>query len=141
LVPHTIVVDFAVALLLTSVVCDALAGLAEEDELRIVAFWTLLLGTVAAAFAVLSGFAAAKIAAPTGVAQAIIIRHRNLGLAVLAAFGPLAAWRLFAGRRVPERQAHWYWLLTAIGAGILVVTAWYGGTAVFRHGVGVVAPG
>ncbi len=137
MIPHTMVVDFAVALLLTSVACDALGFLAEENDLRIVAYWTLLLGTLAAGFAVLSGYAAAKAAAPTGVAETIVLRHRNLGIAVVACFMPLAAWRLASGGLAPRRHAAVYWLLTAVGASLLVVTAWYGGTAVFQHGVGV----
>lgn len=137
MVPHTIVVDFAVALLLTSVACEALSLLAEEDELRIVAYWTLLLGALAAGFALLSGYAAARAAAPTGAAEAVVLTHRNLGIAVTACFVPLAAWRMALHGERPRRHAALYWLLLGTGTVVLMVAAWYGGTAVFQHGVGV----
>ena len=135
--PHTVVVDFAVALLLSSAVCDLLSQIAEEDELRIVAFWTLLFGAVAATFAAVSGYSAATAAAPTGLAEQVILTHRNLGIATAACFVPVAAWRTANAGRLPLRFAPLYWLLTAAGVALLVITAWYGGTAVFRHGVGV----
>ena len=72
MVPHTVVVDFAVALLVTSLACDLLAALAREQELRIVAFWSLVFGTVAAGLAVLSGLAAARVAAPQGAALDLV---------------------------------------------------------------------
>ena len=40
MVPHPIIVDFAVALLVVSVAFDLLASIAEERDLRVVAWWT-----------------------------------------------------------------------------------------------------
>jgi uncharacterized membrane protein len=135
--PHTVVVDFAVALLLTSVITDLLARLADEDEFRVVATWTLVFGAVAAIFAAISGYAAYDDAAPTGVAEAVVLNHRNAGLALLACFVPAAIWRLASGGRPPARLAGLYWTLIAVGTAAVVVAAYLGGTAVFRHGVGV----
>lgn len=137
MLPHTVVVDFAVALLTTSVVCDLLASTVEEEDLRVVASWTLIFGTLAAAFAVLSGYAAHGAAAPTGAAETAVIRHRFGGWVVLLTFTPLAAWRLAAGGQLPERARSLYWCLALLGLGALTVTAYLGGNAVFRHGVGV----
>jgi len=137
LLPHTVVVDFAVALLLTSVGADVLSMLAEEDEFRIVATWTLVFGTGAAIFAALSGYAAYDDAAPTGLAEAVILNHRNAGLVTLACFVPAAAWRLLMRGHAPEKYAIAYWSLVTLGTCAVLVTAYLGGTAVFRHGVGV----
>lgn len=137
MVPHTVIVDFAVALLFTSVLCDALAALAEERDLTVVATWVLTFGAIAAALAALSGYSAASAAAPTGIALRTITWHRNLALGTLACFAPVAVWRLLAGGRPPERLSGLYWGLTALGTGLLLITAYLGGTAVFRHGVGV----
>lgn len=137
MLPHTVVVDFAVALLLTSVGADLLCMLAEEDEFRIVATWTLVFGTVAAIFAAFSGYAAYDEAAPTGLAEAVILNHRNAGLVTLACFVPASAWRLMLRGHTPEKYAIGYWSLVALGTSAVVVTAYLGGAAVFRHGVGV----
>lgn len=140
MLPHTVIVDFAVALLLTSVAAELLARLADEDEFRVVATWTLVFGTVAAVLSALSGYAAYDDAAPTGVAEAVVLNHRNAGLVALTCFVPVASWRLALRGRWPERYATLYWLLTAIGTLAIVVTAYLGGTSVFRHGVGVTLP-
>lgn len=137
MLPHTVVVDFAVALLLTSVGADLLSMLAEEDEFRIVATWTLVFGTGAAIFAALSGYAAYDDAAPTGLAEAVILNHRNAGLLTLACFLPASIWRLLLHGHAPEKHAIGYWSLVALGTAAVLVTAYLGGTAVFRHGVGV----
>ena len=137
MVPHTVIVDFAVALLVTSLVSDALAALAEEDDLRIVATWTLVFGTLAACFAGLSGYAALDAAAPTDAALETTLRHRNAGLTTIACFLPVAIWRIAAGGRPPERATTLYWVLSCVGLSALVLTAYLGGAAVFRHGVGV----
>lgn len=137
MVPHTVVVDFAVALLITSLACDLLAALAGEQELRTVAFWTLLFGTGAAALAVLSGFAAARVATPEGAALDLVHLHRNVAIATLACFLPVAALRIRSGKLPPERMATAYWLLAVSGLVLLVTAAYLGGSAVFRHGVGV----
>lgn len=137
MLPHTVIVDFAVALLLTSVITDLMGRLAEEDEFRIVATWTLVFGATAAILAAISGYAAFDDAAPTGLAEAVVINHRNAGWVVLSCCVPAAAWRLAAGGRPPARFAPLYWALIAIGTGAVVVTAYLGGNAVFRHGVGV----
>lgn len=137
MVPHTVVVDFAVALLITSVVCDVLGKLAEEVELATVAHWTLIFGALAAAFSALSGYAAYSAAAPTGIAEQVVLRHRNLGLVALGCFAAAATWRVLSHGLPPQRYQGLYWGITFVGLGALVITAYLGGTAVFRHGVGV----
>lgn len=137
MVPHTVVVDFAVALLLTSLACDLLGSLGEERELLIVGAWTQLFGAAAAMFAVLSGLVAADAASPTGAVEDLVLRHRNLGIATAALLVPAAAWRFARHGALPERRAWLYWLLVVLGTGLLTVAAWLGGVLVFRHGVGV----
>ena len=70
-----------------------------------------------------------------------MINHRNAGLVTLAAFLPAAIWRLVAGGRVPDRLTALYWLLIGVGTAAVVVTAYLGGSAVFRYGVGVLLDG
>jgi uncharacterized membrane protein len=141
MVPHPIIVDFAVALLVVSVAFDLLASIVEERDLRVVSWWTLLLGTVAAALAVVSGFAAARLAGNDSPVVETIAWHRNLGIVTLACFGACTLWRLRWPASFPERFRDLYWALTAIGLGALLVTAYFGGILVFRLGVGFRPPG
>jgi len=140
MVPHPIIVDFAVALLVVSVAFDVLAGVAEERDLRVVAWWTLMLGTVAAALAVLSGYVAANVAGEESMVVDTIAVHRNLGIATLTCFAVCALWRVREPGAFPQRYRDAYWLISASGLGCLIVTAYYGGILVFRLGVGFLRP-
>jgi uncharacterized membrane protein len=140
MVPHPIIVDFAVALLVVSVAFDLLASVAEERDLRVVAWWTLMLGTVAAALAVLSGYVAAQTASTEPSVVETITRHRNLGIATLTCFTACAVWRVREPGTFPTRYRDAYWALTAVALGTLLVTAYFGGILVFRLGVGFVLP-
>ena len=137
MVPHTVIVDFATALLITSVACELLSLVAGERDLRTVGFWTLLLGTPAVALSVLSGFAAAWHLDQQGLVGATVALHRNFGLASVACFGVCAVWRLSQRGALPKRLQSLYWLLTFAGLVAIVLTAYYGGYLVFRLGVGV----
>ena len=137
MVQHPIVVHFAVALTVTSVICDLLAIIGEEDDLRIVGAWTLVFGAAAAGFAVLSGLSAADVAGATGEAGATVLSHRNFAFATTAFLLPPAAWRFALRGRLPDRFAGLYWTLVFVGVALLFVTGWYGGAAVYRYGVGV----
>lgn len=137
MVPHTVVVDFAVALLLTSLACDLLALLGDEQELRTVGAWTQLFGAAAAVFAVLSGLVAANAVETSGPVHELVLTHRNLGIATAVLAAPAAAWRFLRHGALPERAAWLYWTLVLGSTGALTVAAWLGGVLVFRHGVGV----
>lgn len=140
MLPHTVVVDFAVALLITSLACDLMGVIGEEPELRTVGAWTLWFGAAAAAFAVVSGLVAAQVAPPAGPVFEAVLRHRNAGIATALLVAPPALWRFLRGGKLPVRGAWLYWALVLAGTGTLTVAAWLGGVLVFRHGVGVALP-
>ncbi len=139
MVPHPIIVDFAVALLTVSVGFDLLASMVAERDLRVVAWWTLMIGTVAAALSVVSGYVVAPADAVAVVTDTIEL-HRNLGIATLVSFATCSAWRVRDPAGFPERYRDAYWALTAIGFGTLLVTAYFGGILVFKFSVGVLPP-
>lgn len=139
MVPHPIIVDFAIALLVVSVGFDILAALVDERDLRVVAWWTLMVGTAAAALAAISGY----MTAPTDAAPVVsetIEWHRYLGLITLACFVVCAAWRMGDPGGFPKRYQDAYWALSAVGTLALLVTSYFGGILVFKFGLGLVAP-
>ena len=139
MVPHPIIVDFAIALLAVSVGFDLLASVVNKRDLRIVAWWTLMIGTVAAALSVVSGYTAAPADAPTMVTETIEL-HRNLGIATLVCFAVCSLWRANNPSGFPERYRDAYWTLTFIGLAALIVTSYWGGLLVFKFGVGLFPP-
>ena len=140
MVPHPIIVDFAVALLVTSVAFDVLASIVEERDLRVVSWWALMIGTVAAALSAVSGYAAANLAGSEPRVAETVALHRNLGLTTLVCFSMCALLRVRHPASFPQRYANVYWALATVGLGALVVTAYFGGILVFRLGVGYLPP-
>ena len=140
MVPHPIIVDFAVALLVVSVAFDVLGPIVEERDLRVVSWWTLMMGTVAAGLGVVSGYVAAGIASTEPRIVETIALHRNLGIATLLCFAICAGWRVKEPGSFPRRYTDVYWALAAAGLGTLIVTAYFGGILVFRLGVGYIPP-
>ena len=139
MVPHAIVVDFAVALLVTSFVCDLIAATVEERDLRVVAWWTLQFGTLAAAFALLSGFAAAQGVSGGEHLTSTLLNHRNLAIVTLTCFVLCLVWRGALKGSLPQRYQGLYWAFAGLGTVALILTGYHGGILVFRLGVGVVA--
>jgi len=139
MVPHAIVVDFAVALLVTSFICDLIAATVEERDLRIVAWWTLQFGALAAAFALLSGFAAAQGISGSDQLTRTLLNHRNLAIITVACFAACLAWRAALRGAFPQRHQGLYWALAGLGTVTLILTGYHGGILVFRLGVGVLA--
>lgn len=138
MVPHTVIVDFTIALLLTSGICDLLAVVGRDRDFEIVARWCLLFGTVAAVLSVISGYASGSIA-PEGTHTAIAA-HRNFGIVTAVLALSCAAWRLASGGMPPVRRVGLYWATTLATMTAVIVTAYWGGLLVFRLGVGVFAP-
>ncbi len=141
MVPHAIVVDFAVALLVTSFVCDLIAATVEERDLRVVAWWTLQFGTLAAVFALLSGFAAAQGVTGDDHLTRTLLNHRNLAIVTLACFVACLVWRGALRGSLPQRYQGLYWALAVLGTVALILTGYHGGILVFRLGVGVLPAG
>jgi len=141
MVPHAIVVDFAVALLVTSFVCDLIAATVEERDLRVVAWWTLQFGTLAAVFALLSGFAAAQGVTGDDHLTRTLLNHRNLAIVTLACFVACLVWRGALRGSLPQRYQGLYWALASLGTVALILTGYHGGILVFRLGVGVLPAG
>ena len=140
MVPHAIIVDFAISLLVVSVGADLLASVVEERDLRVLGRWTLFLGTIASALSVVSGLVAASRAGDAPEVVRTVALHRNLAIASLACFAACFAWRASSGVDFPRRYGEVYWGLSMGGLGALVVAAYFGGLLVFRLGVGVAPP-
>ena len=104
--------------------------------LLVVALQSCAVGTVAAALAVLSGYAAAGLAGSEPRVVETIGVHRNLGILTLTCFTVCSLWRARRPASFPERYRDVYWAIAAIGLAALVVTAYFGGILVFRLGVG-----
>jgi uncharacterized membrane protein len=134
---HAALNDLPAALLLTAALFELLALATRKESLRQVSFWTLIVGAVGGAAAVLSGLQAEENIAHGDAVHRVMKTHELLGFITLATFGVLAVWRIWRERRMGTTERALALALSLGGAGVLIATAAYGGRLVFDHAAGI----
>ena len=134
---HAALNDLPVALLLTAVLFDLLALATRRQSFRQVSFWTLILGAVGGAAAVLSGLEAEEHISHGDAVHRVMETHEVLAFVTLGVFGILALWRMVRESRMGSRERGLGVILSLAGAGVLVATGVYGGKLVFEHAAGI----
>jgi uncharacterized membrane protein len=134
---HAALNDLPAALLIAAVLFDLLAAATRREGLRIASFWTLMLGTLGAAAAVISGLQAEDHIAHGEAVHELMKTHEKLALVTAGIFGVLALWRLVRETRMGQAERALALALGLGGAGVLAATGVYGGKLVFEHAAGV----
>jgi uncharacterized membrane protein len=134
---HAALNDLPAALLLAAVLFDLAAGMTKRPALRTVGFWTMVLGAVGAAAAVLSGLQAEEHIAHGEAVHRVMETHEELGLITLGIFAVLALWRIVRESRMGSRERAVSVGLSLVGVAALFATATYGGRLVFEHAAGI----
>jgi uncharacterized membrane protein len=134
---HAALNDLPAALLIGAVVFDLLAAATRRETLRIASFWTLMLGTLGAVAAVVSGLQAEGHIAHGEAVHQLMKTHERLALISAGLFGVLALWRIVRERRMGSAERALALALGLGGAGVLTATGVYGGKLVFEHAAGV----
>lgn len=134
---HAALNDLPTALLLIAVLFDLAALLLKREGLRQVSFWTLVVGAVGGAAAVISGLQAEEHVEHGEAVHQVMETHEELALITLGIFGVLALWRIVRERRMGNGERGVTLLLSAVGLGVLFVTANYGGRLVFDHAASI----
>lgn len=138
---HPAILPFATGLLLFATLLDGAGTVVRRHSLADASYWNLLGGTLAALLAVVTGWVAlGALEPPPGAGPASLLNlHRALGILAVAAYAPLAAWRLALKGARPARGQTLYLTLLFVGAALLLATTALGELAVYQHGVGVAA--
>jgi len=134
---HAALNDLPAALLIGAVLFDLLAAATRREGLRVASFWTLMLGTLGAAAAVISGLQAEDHIAHGEAVHQLMATHERLALITAGIFAVLALWRLFREARMGQGERALALALGLGGAGVLTATGVYGGKLVFQHAAGV----
>ena len=134
---HAALNDLPAALLIGAVLFDLLAAVTRREGLRIASFWTLMLGTLGAAAAVISGLQAEDHIAHGEAVHRIMETHERLALITAGIFAVLALWRVLRETRMGQAERAVALALGLGGAGVLTATGVYGGRLVFEHAAGV----
>lgn len=136
---HPLIVHFPIALLLTSVLADLLAPLRPGTALKEVALYLLVLGVIGAVAAGVSGEQAAEAVAHLPDLREAVEQHEDFGTGTIWLFIALLLSRLYMlikGRFVSVLRAA-YVVLSLVAGGLLMATAYSGGSLVYERGAGV----
>ncbi len=134
---HPMLVHFPIALLITSVLFDAIGAAFRQDSLREGALWLLGLGLLGGLGAVLSGDMAEEVVEKAGIAEALLERHETWAFVTMGIFGVLFVGRVFLRNHFTTLTLAIYLVIALIGIGTLSVTGYFGGDLVYEHGAGV----
>jgi len=140
---HPALAHFPIALILSSVLFDALSYGLRRPALQVVGFWNLLLGMIGAALTMWSGYLSERSLAQGSIPANLMGSHRETALFALAIFTLLLAVRLAVRRRsgtITARYAPIYVLAALIGGGFLARTGHTGNRLVFEAAAGVMPP-
>jgi uncharacterized membrane protein len=134
---HAALNDLPTALLLTALLFDIAALATRREGLRLVSFWTLVVGAIGGAAAVISGLQAEEHIAHGEAVHEVMETHEQFALITLGIFGVLALWRIVRERKMGRVERSLVTGLTLVGVAILFVTANYGGRLVFEHAAAI----
>jgi uncharacterized membrane protein len=137
---HAALNDLPTALLLTALLFDLAALATKREGLRLVSFWTLVVGAIGGAAAVISGLQAEEHIAHGEAVHEVMETHEQFALITLGVFAVLALWRIVRERKMRSGERSIVLVLSLIGVGILFVTANYGGRLVFQHAAAIPTP-
>lgn len=134
---HAALNDLPIGLLLAAVLFDLLAVVTKRLWFRQVGVWTMLVGAIGGAVAVLSGLEAEEHISHGDAVHRVMETHEQLGLITLGLFGVLTLWRIVRERRMGARERALSLVLSVVGVGFLFATGFYGGKLVFEHAAGI----
>ncbi len=139
---HPVFVHFTVGLLSVAILLSVITQFMPTGKLReqwqLVAQWNLWIGAGFTVLTVLAGVAAYNSVAHDTPSHEAMTEHRNWALATAALFIVIAIWSM---QRAKAGLGMSTVLLVAllVSGGLLASTAWLGGEAVYRYGIGVMS--
>lgn len=138
---HPLFVHFSVGLLITAAIIHVLVLVVSADHKRTlttVANWNLWLGVAFTVLTVIAGWFAFNSVNHDTASHIVMLTHRKWAIATFITFILLVAWSLMRAKKQliiagPIVAA------VVLASAMLLVTAWYGGELVYRHGLGVMS--
>lgn len=108
------------------------------SEFEIVGRWNLWLVSLITIGTVLAGLYAYYTVNHSDASHNVMTTHRNWALVTATIILILGGWALWNYRKDKGLRL-WFVISLLIGEVLLLITAWYGGELVYRHGTGVMS--
>jgi len=139
---HPIFVHFTVSTLSLSSIFFVLSYIMrshpQNSNIRKFAEWNLWIGSVFTILTVIAGWIAYNSVAHDTPSHEAMTVHRNWALATAGVFIVLALWLAYKIRKHHKINISFIFIIV-IAFGMLGTTAWRGGEAVYRYGLGVMS--
>lgn len=139
---HPVLVHFSISLFIVSALAFVVAGFAKTYNIKYAARTygrvSLWLAFIAILLTVAAGFQAYNTVTHDGPSHESMKIHRNWAFSVLALVTVLFFWSIYYVKKQREESGI-FTALGIIGIVLVVITAWWGGELVFRHGLGVMS--
>jgi uncharacterized membrane protein len=134
---HAMLIAFPLGLFITGTVFDILTLITGSDLWRVLAFYTIAAGIIGGLAATVPGFI--DYLSLSGRARWVATWHMAFNLAVMVLFGASFILRTTWGSQWVPAGSSLPQALTIIGAALLGISGWLGGSLVYKHGVGTVS--
>ena len=139
---HPILVHFTIALLFVSFFAFLVSiwgnNYTVRYQARLIGRWNLWIGAAMSVLTVAAGVYAFNTVAHDDASHVVMEKHEHLALATFALYGILAIWSLMHFRKDKDEPKSFV-LIVFAAVVMVLVTAWYGGELVYRHGLGVMS--
>lgn len=137
---HPIFVHFTVSALSLSAIFFVLSYVfkkhAQYLNIRMFAEWNLWIGCIFSIATAIAGWIAYNTVAHDTPSHEAMTIHRNWALGTISVFIFLAVWLFYIKRKLQNIHVSFIFIMV-VAFGMLGSTAWRGGEAVYRYGLGV----
>ena|SRR5687768_6628581 len=134
---HPAIVHFPIALISVAAIFAVLSLFRNKDIFRRIAFWNLLIGTLGALAAVLTGLIELKHLVHDDAIHTILEKHEFTGFAILILSIAILTWFWIRKNKFGKKEYSVWVLFLVLGLAMVSYQGYLGGRMVFEKGAGV----
>ena len=137
---HPLIIHFPVALLVSALLFALLAILIKNKQelFKELLFWNIILGTIGAVLAVITGLVAESNLVHNNAIHTIMETHELLGYIITSAFVIISVWLILRKTKMQIKEFASLTFFIALFSVLVGYTAHLGGKMVYQEGAGVI---
>ena len=134
---HPAIVHFPIALISVAAIFAVLSLFIYKDLFKKIAFWNLLIGTIGALAAVVTGLMELKHLVHDDAIHIILEKHEFTGFGILILSITLLTWHWIRKNKFGKKEYNAWVLFLVLGLALVIYQGYLGGRMVFEKGAGV----